>query len=76
MSPWNHLHLKENICHEKQTQGQKLTVMVLFLSTCMRVCVCVFLTSSVCSMSTGEYGGGPSIPHGASCKMSGAGRQI
>lgn len=40
------------------------------------VCVWVSLTRSVCSMSTGEYGGGPSIPHGASCKMSGPGRHI
>lgn len=38
--------------------------------------MCVCLTKSVCSMSTGEYGGGPSMPQGASCKMSGAGRQI
>ena len=40
------------------------------------VYLCVLLTSSVCSISTGEYGGGPSMPHGASCKMSGVGRQI
>ena len=77
----DHLHLKGSIYHGKGRCRNKdpLHVLVLFLSrvrVCVCVCVCVLLTRSVCSISTGEYGGGPSMPHGASCKMSGVGRQI
>lgn len=67
------------IMERRRWNKAPLDVLVLFLShlyLCVCVCLCVLLTSSVCSISTGEYGGGPSMPHGASCKMSGAGRQI
>ena len=50
-----------------------LCVLLMFL---FHVYLSVLLTRSVCSISTGEYGGGPSMPHGASCKISGVGRQI
>lgn len=55
-------------------------ISILLKGDCVVGLLCMSLyvlhTSSVCSISTGEYGGGPSMPHGASCNMSGAGRQI
>lgn len=76
--PWIICTLKGIFIMGRGRRGNKAPFCVIrtVLISCACVHVCVLLTSSVCSISTGEYGGGPSMPHGASCKMSGVGRQI
>lgn len=56
------------VCEVKQQQAKRCT---------LSRCVCVrYLTTNDCSTSTAEYGGGPSMFHGASCNISGAGTWV